>query len=154
MYRTLYKPYHRLLNDWVHAHTTWKTHFHCCGSIVRLLDDLVDAGVDVLNPVQVSAAGMDAETLKARYGEKLVFWGGGVDTQKTLPFGAPEEVRAQVRERIRIFSRGGGYVFNTIHNILAKTPVANILAMLEGVEESGRAEAAGPVTATAEGRHA
>jgi hypothetical protein len=154
MYRTLYKPYHRLLNDWVHAHTAWKTHFHCCGSIVRLLDDLVDAGVDVLNPVQVSAAGMDAETLKARHGEKLVFWGGGVDTQKTLPFGAPEEVRAEVRERIRIFSRGGGYVFNTIHNILAKTPVANILAMLESVEETGRAEAAGPVTATAEGRHA
>ena len=154
MYRSLYKPYHRILNDWVHAHTTWKTHFHCCGSIVRVLDDLVDAGVDVLNPVQVSAAGMDAERLKARYGEKLVFWGGGVDTQKTLPFGTPRRSGHRFRERIRIFSRGGGYVFNTIHNILAKTPVANILAMLEGVAEAGRAQAAGPVTATAEGRRA
>ncbi len=153
MYRALYKPYHARLNGWVHAHTPWKTHFHCCGSIVRLLDDLVEAGVDVLNPVQVSAAGMDAVLLKERYGQKLVFWGGGVDTQKTLPFGTPEEVRAQVRQRIRIFSRGGGYVFNTIHNILAKTPVANILAMLEGVADAG-AEAVEVVTAAAEGRHA
>jgi uroporphyrinogen-III decarboxylase len=119
-----------------------------------LLDDLVEAGVDVLNPVQVSAAGMDAETLKARYGGKLVFWGGGVDTQKTLPFGTPEEVRAEVRERIRIFSRGGGYVFNTIHNILARTPVQNILALLEGVQEAGSAAGAGPVRVTSEGRRA
>jgi hypothetical protein len=154
MYRALYKPYHKTLNDWVHAHTRWKTHFHCCGSIVRLLDDLVEAGVDVLNPVQVSAAGMDAEMLKARYGGKLVFWGGGVDTQKTLPFGTPGEVRAQVRERIRIFSRGGGYVFNTIHNILAKTPVENILAMLEGIAEAGAAQAAEPAAAGAKGRRA
>jgi uroporphyrinogen-III decarboxylase len=139
MYRGMYKPYHKLLNDWVHARTSWKTHFHCCGSIIRLLDDMVEAGVDVLNPVQVSAAGMDAETLKARYGGRLVFWGGGVDTQHTLPFGTPQEVREQVRERIRVFSRGGGYVFNTIHNILARTPVENIVAMLETVAEAARA---------------
>jgi hypothetical protein len=154
MYRSMYKPYHRALNDWVHAHTPWKTHFHCCGSIVRLLDDFVEAGVDVLNPVQVSAVGMNAETLKVRYGQKLVFWGGGVDTQRTLPFGTPGEVRAQVRERIRIFSRGGGYVFNTIHNILAKTPVENIIAILEGIAEAGAAQAAAPAAAGAEGRRA
>jgi hypothetical protein len=154
MYRELYKPYHLALNGWVHAHTPWKTHFHCCGSIVRLLDDFVEAGVDVLNPVQVSAAGMDAAVLKERYGRKLVFWGGGVDTQKTLPFGTPAEVRAQVRERIRVFSPGGGYVFNTIHNILAKTPVENIIAMLEGVAEAGAAQAAEPAAAGAKGRRA
>lgn len=154
MYRAMYKPWHTALNDWVHAHTGWKTHFHCCGSIVHLLDEFVEAGVDVLNPVQVSAAGMDAETLKARWGRKLVFWGGGVDTQKTLPFGTPAEVRAQVGERIRIFSRGGGYVFNTIHNILAKTPVENILAMLEGIAEAGAAQAGEPAAAGAEGRRA
>jgi uroporphyrinogen-III decarboxylase len=104
---------------------------------VRLLDDFIDAGVDVLNPVQCSAAGMDPETLKSRFGKRIVFWGGGVDTQRTLPFGTPAEVGEEVRERIRIFSRGGGYVFNTIHNILARTPVENIRALLEAVEEAG-----------------
>jgi hypothetical protein len=154
MYRELYKPYHRLLNDWVHRNTPWKTHFHCCGSITRLLDELVEAGVDVLNPVQVSAAGMDAAALKARWGGKLVFWGGGVDTQRTLPFGTPEEVRAQVRERIRIFSRGGGYVFNTIHNVLARTPVPNLLALLEGVAEAGAAAGSSNSETAKEGRPA
>ncbi len=130
-YRTLYKPYHKRLNDWVHERTTWKTHYHCCGSIVNLLDDFVDAGVDVLNPVQCSAYGMDPKMLKEKYGEKLVFWGGGVDTQKTLPFGSPEEVRAEVRSRVDIFSPGGGFVFNTIHNIVAKTPVENVIALFD-----------------------
>jgi hypothetical protein len=152
MYRSLYKPYHARLNGWVHTRTPWKTHYHCCGSIVRLLDDLVEAGVDVLNPVQVSAAGMDAGTLKEKYGRKLVFWGGGVDTQRTLPFGTPDEVRAEVAERIRIFSRGGGFVFNTIHNILARTPVRNLLALLEAVAASGSGE--GPARVTQEGRRA
>jgi hypothetical protein len=131
LYRSLYKPHHRALNDWVHAHTGWKTHFHCCGSIVRLLDDFVEAGVDVLNPVQCSALGMEPRALKQKYGRKLVFWGGGVDTQATLPFGTPEQVRAEVRERLRVFSPGGGYVFNTIHNVLARTPVENLRAMFE-----------------------
>jgi len=129
LYRALYKPHHKALNDWVHARTGWKTHFHCCGSIARLLDDFVEAGVDVLNPVQCSALGMDAQTLKTRYGGKLVFWGGGVDTQHTLPFGTPQQVRSEVGERLRVFSPGGGFVFNTIHNVLARTPVENLLAM-------------------------
>jgi uroporphyrinogen-III decarboxylase len=93
----------------------------------------VEAGVDILNPVQCSAAGMDAATLKAKYGENLVFWGGGVDTQKTLPFGTPGEVRAEVRERVRIFGKGGGFVFNTVHNVQARTPTENVLAMYEEV---------------------
>jgi uroporphyrinogen-III decarboxylase len=96
-----------------------------------LLDDFVEMGVDILNPVQCSAAGMDAATVKSKYGDKLVFWGGGVDTQRTLPFGTPEEVREEVRERIRIFGKGGGYVFNTIHNILTNTPDENLLALYE-----------------------
>jgi hypothetical protein len=138
LYRAFYKPWHRRLNDWVHEHTGWSTHFHCCGSIVRLLDDFVEAGVDVLNPVQCSASGMDPRALKERYGAKLVFWGGGVDTQHTLPFGTPEEVRAEVRQRLRIFSRGGGFVFNTIHNILARTPVENLLAMFAELAAASR----------------
>ena len=130
-YRDLYKPFHRIMNDWVHENTGWKTQFHCCGSIVKLLDDFVEVGVDVLNPVQCSAYGMDPAMLKAKYGDKLVFWGGGVDTQQTLPFGTPEEVRQEVKGRLDVFSRGGGFVFNTIHNIVAKTPIENLRAMFE-----------------------
>lgn len=133
VFRELYKPYYKRINDWVHQNTPWKTFFHCCGSIVNYLDDFVEMGVDILNPVQISAKGMDARMLKEKYGEKLVFWGGGVDTQKTLPFGTPDEVRAQVRERLEIFSKGGGYVFNPIHNIVGKTPVENLIAMYETV---------------------
>jgi len=131
LFRTLWKPLYKKMNDWVHQHTTWKTFYHTDGAIGPLLDDFVEMGVDILNPVQCSAAGMDAEKIKSKYRGKLVFWGAGVDTQHTLPFGAPNEVRDEVRERIRVFSAGGGYVFNTIHNILADTPVANLLAMYE-----------------------
>ena len=134
LFREIYKPFYRQINDWIHSHTTWKTFFHSCGSIPRLLDDFVDCGVDILNPVQCSAAGMDPLFLKAKYGEKLVFWGGGVNTQQTLPFGTPDEVRQEVLERLRVFAPGGGYVFNTIHNIQQPTPVANILAMHEAIQ--------------------
>ncbi len=102
-YRELFKPYHKAINDWVHEHTSWKTFYHSCGSMVALYDDFCDAGVDIVNPVQISAAGMDPRELKARWGNRLVFWGGGVDTQHVLPFGTPEEVEAQVRENIAIF---------------------------------------------------
>jgi hypothetical protein len=135
LYREFYKPYHKILNDWVHRNTKWKTFYHCCGSIVKLLDDMVEAGVDILNPVQCSAAGMDPVMLKEKYGKKLVFWGGGVDTQHTLPFGKPEEVKQEVTERLKIFSKGGGFVFNTIHNIQGATPVENMAAMFEAVRE-------------------
>jgi uroporphyrinogen-III decarboxylase len=108
---------------------------HCCGSVVDLLPDFIDAGFDTLNPVQCSAAGMDPQILKDRFGDQIVFWGGGVDTQRTLPFGTPDEVRAEVRERIQILGRGGGFVFATIHNIQARTPVENLLALFETVRE-------------------
>lgn len=135
VFRELYKPYYQRINDWVHQNTPWKTFFHCCGSIVNYLDDFVEMGVDILNPVQLSAKGMDAQMLKAKYGDKLTFWGGGIDTQKTLPFGTPEEVRNQVLERLEILSQGGGYVFNTIHNIVGNTPVENLQAMFAAVQE-------------------
>ncbi|HYG36468.1 MAG TPA: uroporphyrinogen decarboxylase family protein [Clostridia bacterium] len=134
-YRELYLPYQKRVNGWIHRHTPWKTFMHCCGGIVPLLDAIVEAEFDILNPVQCSAKGMDARTLKKNYGDKLVFWGGGVDTQKTLPFGTPQEVRDQVRERIETLGAGGGFVFCTIHNVQANTPIENLLAMFEVVGE-------------------
>jgi uroporphyrinogen-III decarboxylase len=137
-YRTLYQPFHRRINDWVHANTTWKTFIHSCGSVMALIPDFLDAGFDIMNPVQCSAVNMDPHELKRHFGERVTFWGGGVDTQQTLPNGAPDAVRAQVAERIRIFGPGGGYVFNTIHNVQPQTPVENLLAMYEAVRETGR----------------
>ena len=99
-YRNLFKPFHVRVNDWIHANTGWKCFIHSCGSIWRLLDDIVDAGFDALNPVQCSAEGMDARRLKDTYGERITFWGGGIDTQHVLPFGTPDEVRAMVKERL------------------------------------------------------
>ena len=132
-YRELYKPFHKAVNDWVHKHTTWKTFIHSCGSVRALIPDFIEAGFDILNPVQTSAAGMDARQLKRDFGDALVFWGGGVDTQQTLPFGTPEEVRREAKERIAIFASGGGYVFNAIHNIQAGVPVENLLALFQAV---------------------
>jgi hypothetical protein len=135
-YRKLYQPFHRRVNDWVHTHTPWKTFMHSCGSLIALLPDIIDAGFDILNPVQCSAVGMDPQTLKDKFGSRISFWGGGVDTQKTLPFGTPEEIRRQVRERIEIFGRGGGFVFNTVHNVQAGTPAENLVALYEAVQQS------------------
>ena len=135
-YRQLYQPFHRQVNDWIHRHTAWKTFIHSCGSVRQLIPDFIAAGFDILNPVQTSAAGMNPSELKARFGDQIVFWGGGVDTQHTLPFGSPAEVWAQVQERVRIFGEGGGYIFNTIHNVQACVPLENLLALYEGFRES------------------
>ena len=134
-FRELYLPYYEKVNRWIHKNTEWKTFKHSCGSVERFIPSFIDAGFDILNPVQCSAAGMDPEHLKNTYGERITFWGGGVDTQHVLPFGTPEEVRDQVLERCRIFFRDGGFVFNTIHNVQARTPVENIVAMLNAVHE-------------------
>ena len=134
-FRELWLPYYQRVNAWIHANTAWKSFKHSCGSVVRFLDSFIDAGFDILNPVQCSAKGMDPATLKSQYGERLTFWGGGVDTQKTLPFGTPEQVRAEVLRRCEIFSTNGGFVFNPIHNIQSATPVENIVAMLDAVHE-------------------
>ncbi|MBN2209985.1 MAG: hypothetical protein JW709_01200 [Sedimentisphaerales bacterium] len=135
-FRELFKPYQKRINDHIHEKTTWKTFMHCCGGIVPLLPDIIEAGFDILNPVQCSAEGMDPHLLKREFGRDLVFWGGGVDTQKTLPFGSPDEVYHQVRERIDIFNEGGGFVFAAIHNIQSNTPVENVLAMLRAIKDS------------------
>jgi hypothetical protein len=134
-FRELYLPYYRRLNDWIHAHTNWKTFKHSCGAVATLIPAFIESGFDILNPVQLSAAGMDARKLKAEFGRDIVFWGGGVDTQKALAFGTPEEVRAQVLERCEVLGRDGGFVFNSVHNIQANVPIANIVAMFEAVNE-------------------
>ena len=136
-YRELYQPFHRRVNDWIHERTGWKTFIHSCGSIRALCEDLIVAGFDILNPVQTSAAQMDPSGLKSDFGERVVFWGGGVDTQRTLPFGTPDEVRAEVRERIRTLGPGGGFVFNTVHNVQARVPAENLVALYETVRECG-----------------
>jgi hypothetical protein len=136
-YRRLYQPFHKRINDWIHEHTPWKTFIHSCGSVEALIGDFIEAGFDVLNPVQTSAYNMDPHRLKEKYGGKVAFWGGGVDTQRTLPFGTPDDVRREVLERIRIFGRGGGFVFNTVHNVQPGVPVANLLAMYEAFREHG-----------------
>ena len=134
-FKTLYMPYYKKVNGWIHANTPWKTFKHCCGAVESFMELFIGAGFDIINPVQCSAMGMDPKLLKERYGSRLTFWGGGVDTQKTLPFGTKEQVRDEVLRRCEIFSKDGGFVFNAIHNIQAKTPVENIVAMLDAVHE-------------------
>jgi uroporphyrinogen-III decarboxylase len=97
---------------------------------------MIEAGFDIFNPVQISAAGMDPRTLKKRFGDQVTFWGGGVDTQQTLPFGTHAQVKAEVQEHIDIFGRNGGFVFNTIHNVQADVPTENLLALYHAIEES------------------
>jgi uroporphyrinogen-III decarboxylase len=135
LFDEVYLPYYRRMTDWIHQNTKWKIFKHTCGSIMPLIPSLIKAGIDILNPVQNSAVNMDAKTLKDKFGDKLTFWGGGVDTQGTLPFGTPQEVYDQVTERIDIYNRGGGFVFNTIHNTQAKVPPENFVAMIEAIKQ-------------------
>ncbi len=130
----LWLPRYRRINDWIHANTSWKTFKHSCGAIETFMPNIIEAGFDIINPVQCSASGMDPQVLKDRYGDRITFWGGGVNTQKTLPFGTPDEVRAEVLERCRIFAPGGGFVYNAIHNIQALSPTENVVAMIEAVK--------------------
>ena len=134
-FRELWLPYYKQMCDWVHRHTSWKCFKHSCGSVERFYESFIEAGFDIVNPVQCSAAGMDPGKLKEKYGSRLTFWGGGVDTQQTLPFGTPAEIREQVLRRCEIFAPGGGFVFNSIHNVQAGTPVLNIVAMIDAVRE-------------------
>ncbi len=135
-YRDLWKPFYIEVNKRIHEKTNWKTFIHSCGAVRDLIPDFIESGFDILNPVQVSATGMDARELKKEFGKDIVFWGGGVDTQKTLPYGTPNEVYREVRERIDIFNPGGGFVFNTVHNIQGNVPVENVEAMFKAIRDS------------------
>lgn len=131
----MYIPYYKKMNDWIHSHTKWKTFKHSCGAIEPFINSFIDAGFDIINPVQINAKGMDPKHLKNTYGDRITFWGGGVDTQKVLPFGSATDVKKQVRSQCEIMSENGGFVFNTVHNIQANVPTENIVAMIEAVSE-------------------
>jgi hypothetical protein len=134
-YDRVWKPYYRKVNDWIHLNTNWKTFKHSCGAVEPLLTNIIESGFDIINPVQINATGMDSKKLKKNYGDKLVFWGGGVDTQGAFAFGTPSQVKEQVRAQCEILNNGGGFVFNTVHNIQANVPFANVIAMLEALKE-------------------
>ncbi|MFA5043693.1 MAG: uroporphyrinogen decarboxylase family protein [Kiritimatiellia bacterium] len=131
------KPHYAKLCAWIHRNTKWKTFLHSCGSIYHLIPHMIEAGVDILNPIQTSAANMEPERIKKEFGGKIVFWGGGCDTQSTLPTASPDEIRAHVKERLGIFKPGGGYVFNQVHNIQPNVPAENVIAMLDAAYKYG-----------------
>lgn len=134
-YRSLFKPRHKQLCDYVKTHSQMHTFIHSCGSISSLMPDLIEAGIEIFNPVQTNARQMEPEFLKKEFGQDCTFWGGGVETVGTLNNGTPEQVREQVLERLEIMSAGGGFVFNTVHNILPDVPPQNILAMFDAIKE-------------------
>ena len=134
-FNELYKPYYQRTNNWIHQNTGWKTFKHCCGAVEGFMEGFIESGFDIINPVQWTADGMEPKLLKDRYGKQITFWGGGVNTQATLPFGKPEQVREEVLRSCEVFAPGGGFVFNTIHNIQAGTPVINVVAMLDAFKE-------------------
>ena len=134
-FKELYLPYYRKINDWMHQNTVWKSFKHSCGAVETFMPLFIEAGFDIINPVQINALGMDPRHLKECYGKELVFWGGGVDTQKMLSFGTPAEVKRQVLENCDIFAKEGGFVFNTVHNIQANVPIENLAAMLAAIRE-------------------
>ncbi len=136
-YRRLLKPWHKRYFDTVKQHTGAFIRYHTCGSIAPLMDDLIDLGVDAINPVQVAADNMDTKMLKERFGDRVTFW-GGVDTQRVLPDGTPDEVRAETKKRIEDLAPGGGYVLSAVHNILTGVPLENIIAMYQAGNEYGR----------------
>jgi len=134
-YREYYKPYHKLLWGRAKELANVKVQLHCCGGIYELLDDLIDAGLDAVNPVQISCRGMDPKSLKEDFGDRITFWGGGCDTQQVLPLAKPDEISEHVRELNAIFSPGGGFIFQQVHNILANVPPENVVTMMESIHQ-------------------
>jgi len=137
LYRTLIKPCHKELISFIKKKTDAKVFFHSCGDITPWLDDFIEIGVDVINPVQVSAKNMDTKKLKQNYGHRIAFWGGGCDPQHILPFGTVDQVREETKKRIRDLAPGGGYVFSAVHEIQANTPPENILALFDTAQKYG-----------------
>jgi uroporphyrinogen decarboxylase len=136
-YRKLCKPRHKQLFDFIHSRSNAKIFFHSCGSVRAVIPDLIEIGVDILNPVQVSARDMDSADLKREYGKDMTFWGGGVDTQRVLGVGTPQQVREDVKRRVTDLMPGGGFIFNTVHNIQGNVPPENVVAMWETLQEYG-----------------
>lgn len=134
-FRELWLPHYRRMNDWIHQHTTWKIFKHSCGAIIPILPGLIEAGFDIINPVQINAKDMGSRRLKEEFGSQLTFWGGGVDTQKILPFGTPDEIRRHVMGQCEILGRDGGFVFNAVHNVQANVPVDNVVAMFDALKD-------------------
>jgi len=132
---TLYGPAYRKINGWIHRNTEWKTMKHCCGAIVPLLETFIECGFDVINPVQINAADMDPVFLKKEFGDRVSFWGGGIDTQGVLQTGTPQQVKDQVRRLCEIFGYGGGFVFNSVHNLQANVPIENAVALMDAIGE-------------------
>ena len=136
-YRSVVKPRQKKLVQHIRSLSPAKIWYHSCGAVVEYIPDLIDNGIDILNPVQITAQGMDPEYLKEKFGRELVFWGGGIDSQHILPFVSPEEVKSNVKANMEAFKPGGGYVFNNVHNIQAGVPPENIVAMYEAAYEYG-----------------
>jgi len=135
IYRTLFKPRHKILCNYVKRHSKMHTFIHSCGAISQLMPDMIDAGIEIFNPVQTNAWKMAPDFLKKEFGQDCTFWGGGIETVGTLNVGTPQQIRDQVFERLEIFSKGGGFVFNTVHNILPDVPPQNIVAMYDAVRD-------------------
>jgi hypothetical protein len=134
-YTRVWLPYYKKVNNWIHKNTGWKTFKHSCGAIVSLLDLFIESGFDIINPVQINAAGMEPKELKRKFGDRIVFWGGGVDTQGVFAFGTPGQVKEQVKRQCSTLNENGGFVFNTVHNIQANVPFENVVAMMEALKE-------------------
>lgn len=135
IYNEFFKPRHKMMCDYVKAHTSAHTMLHSCGGIYELIPELIEAGFEILNPVQINAINMEPERLKKEFGRELTFWGGGVDTQSVLNRATPQQVKDHVRYNIEILSKDGGYIFNTVHNIMPDVPPQNIIAMFEALQE-------------------
>jgi len=134
-YDRVWMPYYRKVNDWIHQNTNWKTFKHSCGAVEPFISHFIESGFDIINPVQINASGMDPVKLKKEYGDKIVFWGGGVDTQGVFAFGTPAQVKEHVKSQCEILNQNGGFVFNTVHNIQANVPFQNVVAMLDALNE-------------------
>lgn len=137
-YAGIWLPYYKKVNDWIHQNTEWKTFKHSCGAVESLMALFIESGFDIINPVQINASGMDPQLLKNKYGDRIVFWGGGVDTQGVFAFGNAMQVKEQVKRQCEILNNNGGFVFNTVHNIQANVPFENVVAMLETLREMKR----------------
>jgi hypothetical protein len=136
LFREMFMPHYKKVTDWVHKNTSWKTFAHCCGSAGEILPELIECGFDIVNPVQVSAKGMDPAVLKEKFGRHIVFWGGGCDPQHSMPHLSAEEVYAETKKNAEIFSRGGGFIGGNVHNVQYDVPPENLIAELQALKDT------------------